>query len=81
MVPPSSAQLPVPAIVEANNGAGIKQTDQRRPPVELLDIDPAILNWLEGMSVLHQTTGGLVRVGKRTIGSELHAATIAAIVS
>jgi hypothetical protein len=32
MVPPSSAQLPVPAIVEANNGAGIKQTDQRRPP-------------------------------------------------
>jgi hypothetical protein len=38
--------------------------------IEFLDIDPAILNWLEGVCVLQEATGGLFRVGERAVGSK-----------
>ena len=38
--------------------------------VEFLDVYPAILNWLEGMSVLEDATGGLFRVSKGAVGSQ-----------
>jgi hypothetical protein len=35
--------------------------------VELLDIDPTILNWFECVCVLQEPTGGLVRVGEGAV--------------
>ena len=42
--------------------------------VEFLDVDPAILHWLEGVGVLHQAAGGFVRIGIGSVGDELHQA-------
>jgi hypothetical protein len=36
--------------------------------VELLDIDPAILNWLECVCVLQQTAGCFFRIGEWAVG-------------
>ena len=38
--------------------------------VEFLDIDPAILNWFEGVCVLQEATGGFVRVGEGSVGGQ-----------
>jgi len=38
--------------------------------VELLDIDPAFLDRFEGVCVLQEATGGLVRVGEGSVGGQ-----------
>jgi hypothetical protein len=40
--------------------------------VDFLDVNTAILHHLEGVSVLHQTARGLLRIGKGAVGGELH---------
>src|SRR4029453_14486834 len=47
--------------------------------VELLDIDSAILNRFEGVRVLQQAAGGLLRVGVGAIGSVFHAAALSSL--
>ena len=38
--------------------------------VEFLDVYPAILNWLEGVCVLQQTSGRFFRIGKWAVGCQ-----------
>ena len=44
--------------------------DEQKGAIELLDIDSAILNWFEGVCVLQEATGGLVRISKWAIGGQ-----------
>ncbi len=36
---------------------------EQQGAVEFLDIDPAVLNWFEGLSVIEESTGGLSGFG------------------
>ena len=38
--------------------------------VEFLDVDPALLNWLEGVCVLQQTAGCFFRIGEWAVGCQ-----------
>jgi hypothetical protein len=53
----------------ARYSAGVPFAEQEGA-VELLDIDPAILNWFECVCVLQEPTGGLVRVGEGAVGGQ-----------
>ena len=52
--------------------AGEALVDEQKGAVELLDIDAAILDGLEGARVLHQSPCGLLRIGVGAIGSQFH---------
>jgi hypothetical protein len=55
----------------ARYSAGVPFAEQEGA-VELLDIDPAILNWFEGVRVLQQPVGCFLRVGKGSVGCHFH---------
>jgi hypothetical protein len=40
--------------------------------VDFLDVDPTFLNGLEGVCVLYEATGGLLRVGIWSICGQFH---------
>ena len=52
--------------------AGRSFVAEQKRAVEFRDLDPAFLHRLEGVRVLHQTADGLLRIGKWSVGGELH---------
>ena len=57
--PPFNGELQARAVL-----CGSALVAEQERTVEFLDVDPAILNWFESVSVLQQATGGLFGVGE-----------------
>ena len=51
--------------------AGVPFVAEQERPVEMLDVDAAILHRLEGAGVLHQTARGFVRISEGTVGGDI----------
>jgi len=72
----SSQPLAIAQSRPALYSAGVPLSSNRNGPVDLLDIDPAVLDGLKCVGEFDDLAGGDLRIGEGSAGDEFHTAAI-----